>query len=128
MERQKEINERYLQDYKKTYEINKLNRKITQDIAKTTSNKSAKELRDLQNELLEMSKEGNQISKLDIEYMQKKYDLLLAEQALRDAQNAKSTVKLSRDSEGNYSYYRPYILFDDEGYAIEVSKELHTDV
>ena len=103
-DRQKEINERYLEDYEKTYEINKLNRKINQDIAKTTSNKSTKELRDLQNELLNMNKEGNQISKLDIEYMQKKYDLLLAEQALRDAQNAKSTVKLSRDSEGNYSY------------------------
>ena len=36
--------------------------------------------------------------------MQKKYDLLLAEQALRDAQNAKSVVRLQRDSEGNYGY------------------------
>lgn len=128
MERQKEINERYLQDYEKTYEINKLNRKITQDIAKTTSNKSAKELRDLQNELLEMSKEGNQISKLDVEYIQKKYDLLLAEQALRDAQNAKSTVKLSRDSEGNYSYVytadqnnvdQAMQTYEDAKYALE---------
>jgi hypothetical protein len=36
--------------------------------------------------------------------MQKKYDLMLAEQALRDAQNAKSQVTLQRDSEGNYGY------------------------
>jgi hypothetical protein len=29
---------------------------------------------------------------------------MVAEQALKDAQNAKSVVKLTRDSEGNYGY------------------------
>lgn len=103
-DQQSEISDRYLENYEKTYEINKLNRKITQDIAKTTNTKSQKELRDLQSDLLEMSEEGNKVSQRDIEFMQKKYDLLLAEQALRDAQNAKSVVRLKRDSEGNYGY------------------------
>lgn len=103
-DRQKEINERYLDTYEKTYEINKLNRKINQDIAKTINIKSQKELRNLQEQLLDLNKEGSKVSERDIQFMQKKYDLLVAEQALRDAQNAKSTVKLSRDSEGNYSY------------------------
>jgi hypothetical protein len=39
---------------------------------------------------------------LDIQ--QAKYDLLLAEIALKEAQNAKSTVRLQRDSEGNFGY------------------------
>jgi hypothetical protein len=33
-----------------------------------------------------------------------KYDLLLAEIALEEAQNAKSTVRLQRDAEGNFGY------------------------
>jgi hypothetical protein len=44
------------------------------------------------------------MSDYDLGYLQKKYDLLQAEIALRDAQNAKNTVRLSRDSEGNYGY------------------------
>lgn len=103
-DQQSEISDRYLENYEKTYEINKLNRKINQDIAKTTNAKSQKDLRNLQAELLEMGEEGNKVSQRDIEFMQKKYDLLLAEQALRDAQNTKSVVRLKRDSEGNYGY------------------------
>jgi hypothetical protein len=33
-----------------------------------------------------------------------KYELLLAEIALEEAQNAKSQVRLQRDSEGNFGY------------------------
>jgi hypothetical protein len=44
--------------------------------------------------MYEMTKDGQQLSKYDLEYLQKKYDLLVAEQALKDAQNAKSVVRL----------------------------------
>jgi hypothetical protein len=44
------------------------------------------------------------MSKYDLEYLQKEYDLRLAEIALEEAQNAKSVVRLTRDNEGNYSY------------------------
>ena len=103
-ERQQEMGERYLEGYEKTYEISKLNRKIQQDISKTNSLAASKELRDLQEELLSLNQQGVNVSERDIQYMQKKYDLLLAEQALRDAQNAKSIVRLQQDSEGNYNY------------------------
>jgi len=33
-----------------------------------------------------------------------RYEVLLAEIALEDARNAKSTVRLQRDNEGNYGY------------------------
>lgn len=102
--RMQEVADRYLETYEKTYEINKLNRKIQDSIDKTDSVASQKELRDLQNEMYEITKDGQQLSKYDLEYLQKKYDLLVAEQALKDAQNAKSVVRLQRDSEGNFGY------------------------
>ena len=51
-----------------------------------------------------MREKGAEVSKYDVEYMQKYYDLLVAEAALKDAQNAKSAVRLRRDSEGNFGY------------------------
>jgi hypothetical protein len=44
------------------------------------------------------------MSKYDIEYLQKKYALTEAQIALEESRNAKSQVRLSRDSEGNYGY------------------------
>jgi methylphosphotriester-DNA--protein-cysteine methyltransferase len=44
------------------------------------------------------------LSKYELDIQNAKYDLLLAELALEDAQNAKSTVRLQRDSEGNFGY------------------------
>lgn len=103
-DRMQEVADRYLETYEKTYEISKLNRKIQDSIDKTDNIASQKELRDLQNEMYEMTKDGQQLSKYDLEYLQKKYDLLVAEQAFKDAQNAKSVVRLQRDSEGNFGY------------------------
>lgn len=104
MEREKEIDERYLDNFEKVYEINKLNREVNNSISNAASEVTAKKLRDFQEDLLAMQKEGINVSKYDVEFMQKKYDLLVAEAALRDAQNAKSVVRLRRDSEGNFGY------------------------
>lgn len=103
-DRMQEVADRYLETYEKTYEISKLNRKIQDSIDKTDNIASQKELRDLQNEMYEMTKDGQQLSKYDLEYLQKKYDLLVAEQAFKDAQNVKSVVRLQRDSTGNFGY------------------------
>jgi hypothetical protein len=44
------------------------------------------------------------MSKYELDHLRKKYDLRLAEIALEEAQNAKSQVRMRRDSEGNWSY------------------------
>jgi hypothetical protein len=44
------------------------------------------------------------MSQYDLEYLQKTYDLRLAEIELEEAQRAKNTVRLSKDNEGNWSY------------------------
>jgi hypothetical protein len=47
---------------------------------------------------------GTEMSKYDLEYMQAKYELYLAQIELENARNAKDTVRLQKDSEGNWSY------------------------
>jgi len=44
------------------------------------------------------------MSQYDLEYLQAKYELRLAEIELENAKNNKDTVRLSKDSEGNWSY------------------------
>jgi hypothetical protein len=52
------------------------------------------------------------MSATDLEALQKKYDLKLAEIALEEAQNAKSQVRMTRDSEGNWNY--TYVADEDK--------------
>ena len=103
-ERQSKLSSEYLADYEKVYELSKLSRNIEKDIDKTDNVKAQKELAALQNEINEMMNSNEKVSKRDIEYAQKKYDLKLAEIALEEAQNAKSQVRMTRDNEGNWSY------------------------
>lgn len=110
--RQQEKNDRYLQDYEKIYELSKLNRDLTNKMDETTNIKAKKELAKLQEEILDYQKEGRQMSDYDLKYLKKKYELKLAEIALEEAQNAKTQVRLTRDSEGNYSY--TYTADEDE--------------
>lgn len=105
-ERQKDLNDFYLKDYEKTYEINKLNRQINTSIDKSMamSLRNKQKLNKLQEELLTYQAEGKEMSDYDLGYLQKKYELTLAQIALEEAQNAKSQVRLTRDSQGNYGY------------------------
>jgi hypothetical protein len=48
--------------------------------------------------------QNTQLSQYELDLQQAKYDLLLAEIELEEAQNAKSVVRLRRDSEGNMGY------------------------
>lgn len=85
------------------YEMNKLLRQINKDIEKT-DNKAAKEKYKNFTKEIEQLKQKTVLSQLDLEIAQAKYKQLQAQIALEEAQNAKSTVRLSRDNEGNYGY------------------------
>ena len=104
MDFMKQKSERYLKDYERVYELTKLNRKIEASLDDTSDLKAKRELRNLQKEINKYAEEGVEMSQYDLEYLQKKYDLRLAEIALEEAQNAKSQVRLTRDASGNYSY------------------------
>ena len=103
-EQRTEIADRYLDDYEKIYQLSKLNRDINNSIDDTDSIKAKKILKSLQEEINELQNSEQEMSQYDLEYLQKRYELKLAEIALEEAQNAKSTVRLMQDSEGNWSY------------------------
>lgn len=104
MDKQQQVTDRFMDAGKKQYELSKLNRKLQQDLDKTDNTKAQKELLKLQKEIESYQESGVEMSERDLTALQKKYELKLAEIALQDAQNAKSQVRLTRDSEGNFGY------------------------
>ena len=99
-----EEQERYLSNLDKEYELNKLNREISGKIDDTDNIRAKQKLLELQDEINKKLASGEEMSRYDLEHLQKKYELELAKIALEEAQNAKSTVRLTKDSEGNFGY------------------------
>lgn len=95
--------EEYLTKTNQGYELNKMQRTLSKDIDKTDSKSAKAKLANFSKELRALQ-EKDKLSKLELEIAQKKYDLLKAQIALEESQNAKSTVRLTRDNEGNYGY------------------------
>ena len=133
---QKELSELYVQDYEKIYELSKLNRDINKSIDNSDSVKGKQILRDLQEEINEYEKDGKKMSEHDLQYLRKKYELKMAEIALEEAQNAKSTVRMRRDSEGNWSYVytadedktdKAQQNFEDKLYEIQQPEQEYID-
>ena len=91
-------------DYEKIYSLNKLNRNLekTLDNSKLTAGRA--KLLEIQKEINDLNKNNVELSRYDLDYLQAKYDLKVAEMELENARNAKDTVMLSKDSEGNWSY------------------------
>lgn len=102
-ERKNALQEEYLTTTNKIYETNKMMRTAQQEIDKTTNEAAKRKLKQFINET-DALQDQTQLSQYELEIQQAKYDLLLAEIALEEAQNAKSTVRLQRDNEGNFSY------------------------
>ena len=103
MEHAQGIQEEYLTTTNKIYETNKMIRNAQNEIDKTTNTVAKQKLKAFQQETQQLQ-DQSQLSQFELDIQQKKYDLLLAEIALEEAQNAKSTVRLQRDSEGNFGY------------------------
>ena len=100
----KEISELYLDDYQKIYELSKLNRDLNKSIDSTDNLQAKSKLRDLQEEINALQESNTEMSQYEVDKLRAKYDLRLAEIALEEAQNAKSQVRMRRDSEGNWGY------------------------
>ena len=96
--------EEYLPEYEKIYELSKLNRDINKSIDDTDNVKNKKALRDLQKEINKLAEENKEVSQYEIDNARKKYELELARLELEEAKNVKDIVRLSKDSEGNWSY------------------------
>ena len=103
LERAASIQEEYLTTTNQIYETNKLMRSAQQEIDKTNNTIAKNRLKEFITQTNQMQNQ-NKLSQFELDIQQAKYDLLLAEIALEEAQNAKSMVRLQRDSEGNFGY------------------------
>ena len=103
MERAKAIQEEYLTTTNKLYETNTLLNKLSKDMNKTDSQASKEKIASFQKEV-ENAQLSTKLAKSQMDILKARYEILQAEMALEDAKNAKSTVRLQRDNEGNYGY------------------------
>lgn len=99
-----ETSELMLEDYQQIYELSKLSRDINNSIDDTDNIAGKQKLKKLLGEINKLQEEGVEMSQYDLEYLQAEYQLRLAEIELEEAQNAKNTVRLQKDNEGNWSY------------------------
>lgn len=103
-DRGKEVDEDYVQDYEKLYQLNKLNRDLTKVLGDTDGLKNKEQLIKLQEKINKLQKDNTKMSEYDLEVLRKEFEVQQARIALEEAANAKSTVRLQRDNEGNWGY------------------------
>ena len=81
-------------------------------IEKTDNVGAQRKLNALMNKELGDLRDRDKLSEYDLERAEKKYQLLLAQIALEEAQQNKNNMRLRRDSQGNYTYQ--FVADDDE--------------
>ena len=95
--------EEYLTITNKVYETNKLIRQAQEDMAENDS-LLAKQRYQEYIDYVEQLQEQGRLSEYELRIAQARYEVLQAQIALEEAQNAKDSMRLVRDSQGNYNY------------------------
>ena len=107
---QKNANE-YLDTINSAFGIQQTERKYQKAINDSKNLKNQRELKKVMNEQLGILKNKQKLTQYDIDRAQKLLQVEQARIALQDARSAKTSMKLKRDTQGNYSYQ--YVA-DDE--------------
>ena len=94
----------YLDKINGAYEIGKLESKMLKALDNTSSVKSRERIGELMNDELGKLREKDKLSKYEVDRANALFDLELKKIALEEAQRNKSTMRLRRDSQGNYTY------------------------
>lgn len=99
-----ELAKGYYDEVEKIYQLESLQNTLEKDIAGAGSVKDQQKITEFMNQQMKILKSKNKLSEQDMFIAQKKYDILKAEMDLEDARNNKNTMKLTRGSDGNWSY------------------------
>lgn len=86
------------------YELQKLQSDFDKRINNTANTKTQEKLIKMRDATLKSLKEQNKLSESDLKMAQEKLAILEAEIALRDAENAKTQMRLVRGADGSYGY------------------------
>lgn len=104
--------DRYLDTVNSTYEVQALEAKYMNAIDSTDSISAQKKLNKAMEEELAALREKDKLTQYDIDRANKKLDITMKQIALEEAQANKSTMRLRRDAQGNYSYQ--FVADEDE--------------
>lgn len=105
-ENDQELADLYLTSVQKEYELQKMLNKVNQDILdkQYDSIYAQQKLNDFKENYIKMLEKEGDLTQAQVDRMNKMYELTLLQIALEEAKNNKSSMKLTRDSQGNYVY------------------------
>ena len=103
-DRQQTLNEQYVDDYEKIYQLSKMTRDINKTIDETDNVNAKKALMEFQQKINKYQEDGVQMSQYEVENLQRQLELEKAKIQLDEAKDAKNQVRMQRDAEGNYGY------------------------
>ena len=103
-ETQKKIKDQYLDSVNSAYEITKLESKVRKGMNEAKSVTAQNQITKAMKEQLDILKKKDKVSQYEVDRANKVYELTLKQIALEEARNNKNTMKLKRDSQGNYTY------------------------
>ena len=102
----------FLDDVQKAYKVQSLANKIDQSISDTSNLKAQQKLQALREKDIEYLRNKKNLTQEDVELAEMRYQIALKEIALEDAQNNKTSMKLTRNEQGNQSYQ--YVADEDD--------------
>ena len=103
-ERISAYSDKYLDDVEQAYEAQKLANKIDQSIANASSLKHQQKLQALRDKEIKYLREKENLTQYDLDAAEARYQIALKEMALEDARNNKTSMKLVRNEQGDWSY------------------------
>ena len=102
----------YLDDVEGIYQIQTLANKIDKDIDNTSDIKAAQKLQAFREKEIAILKQKDNLTQTDVDLAEARYQIMLKEIALEDARNAKNSMKLTRNTSGNWTYQ--YVADDED--------------
>lgn len=104
--------EEYLDTINTTYGIQQLQNKYLDAMNNTDNIRYQQRLNELMKQEVDDLKARDRLTQYDLDRAELKYQIALKQIALEEAQQNKSTMRLKRDSQGNYTYQ--YVSDDDQ--------------
>ena len=107
----------YLDTVNSIYSVQSLESKYLDAIDNTDNLSSQKKIKEVMDAQLKQLKEKDKLTQYDVDRANKIYEITLKQIALEEAQQNKTSMRLRRDSQGNYRY--EYVADNDEVSKLE---------
>ena len=112
----KKLNDFYVKDYEKYYQIAKMSRAWTKDIedALRAGSRHTKGMQKVLDEVNAARESGIELTSYDLDIFEKRYEYEKALMELEDYRNNKAEVRLQRDANGNWGYVYTAVEDDED--------------